>query len=281
MPRIRTIKPEFFLHTGLAELSPLHRLFFVGLWTQADKKGRLCDNSRKIKVTVLPYDDVDIEKLLQDLHDHPDKFIIRYEIQGHGKFIQINKFDKHQRPHHTEQDSVLPPFKNGLRTVKKRLLTSVGTSGEGKGLKDTGEGKGYSVEFLSFWELYKKKTDKLYAFTCYKRLLKDGILPDMIFNHLVEYDKKLTAEQTELQFIKNPSTFLNKTDFKETPTQPDADREKLKRDLKQAYQDKDTAQGFYDACDSDDKRKPELEQRLKGLAKKIEFLEKKLHKGAK
>ena len=64
------------------------------------------------------------------------------------------------------------------------------------------------------------------------------------------------------------------------PLQPDADREKLKRDLKQAYQDKDTAQGFYDACDSDDKRKPELEQRLKGLAKKIEFLEKKLHKEA-
>jgi len=57
---------------------------------------------------------------------------------------------------------------------------------------------------------------------------------------------------------------------------PDADREKLKRDLKQAYQARETAQGFIDACDPDDKRLPELKQRITGLTQKIGFIEAKI-----
>lgn len=41
MARIRTIKPEFFTSEDIVSLSPLARLFYVSLWCEADREGRL------------------------------------------------------------------------------------------------------------------------------------------------------------------------------------------------------------------------------------------------
>ncbi len=67
MSRIRSIKPQFFLNDELASLHPLDRLLFIGLWTMADKAGRLEDRPLKIKAAVLPYDAYDIEEALKRL----------------------------------------------------------------------------------------------------------------------------------------------------------------------------------------------------------------------
>jgi hypothetical protein len=106
MARIRNVKPDFFLHEGLAELSPLHRLFFIGLWTLADKDGRLEDRPKRIKAAVLPWEKCEVEQLLTDLHTAG--FIIRYEAGGHA-CIAIPAFTKHQRPHPKETSLNLPP----------------------------------------------------------------------------------------------------------------------------------------------------------------------------
>ncbi|EJS0534774.1 hypothetical protein NXF13_004866, partial [Escherichia coli] len=87
MARSRNIKPGFFTNDELAECSPYARLLFAGLWTIADKEGRLDDRPKKIKAMVLPFDDVDCNDLLQQLHSH--KFINRYQVNG-GSYIQIN-----------------------------------------------------------------------------------------------------------------------------------------------------------------------------------------------
>lgn len=108
------------MHSRLADLSPLHRLFFVALWTQADKAGRLEDDTKKIKVTCLPYDDCDVNQILDDLQSHADRLIIRYVVDE-KKYIQINGFELHQRPHHTERASVIPPLNNRHKTVNSRL----------------------------------------------------------------------------------------------------------------------------------------------------------------
>lgn len=106
MARIRSIKPDFFLHEGLAELSPLHRLFFVGLWTLADKEGRLEDRPKRIKAALMPWERCDVEKLLTDLS--AGGFIVRYSI-GDLDCIAIPNFAKHQRPHPKESTYDLPP----------------------------------------------------------------------------------------------------------------------------------------------------------------------------
>ena len=107
MARTRNIKPGFFLNDELAEIEPLGRLLFAGLWTIADREGRLEDRAKKIKAEVLPYDDCDIDALLNKLQEHG--FIIRYEVDG-GKYIQICTFSKHQVPHNKEKASEIPPF---------------------------------------------------------------------------------------------------------------------------------------------------------------------------
>jgi uncharacterized phage protein (TIGR02220 family) len=116
VPRIRTIKPEFFFDEEIAALPHQTRLFFVGLWTHADRRGRLEDRPHKLKAQILPYENADADAMLSSLHP---KFIVRYEVSGH-KYLWIRKFEDHQRPHHTEAESCIPEYK-GENTVSSRL----------------------------------------------------------------------------------------------------------------------------------------------------------------
>lgn len=106
MSRMRTIKPSFFTHEVLAELSPLHRILFQGLWCNADREGRMEDRPKYIKAVVLPYDDADVESMLSDLQRAG--FILRYRVAGQS-YICIPAFHKHQRPHPNEAKSAIPP----------------------------------------------------------------------------------------------------------------------------------------------------------------------------
>lgn len=117
MARSRNIKPGFFTNEDLVELDFATRLLFAGLWTVADKEGRLQDRPKKIKIDVFPADNLDIDAMLQSLHDN--KFIVRYIVES-AKFIQINNWSKHQNPHHTEKASEIPGI-NGVVTVKSPL----------------------------------------------------------------------------------------------------------------------------------------------------------------
>lgn len=107
MARARNIKPSFFANDDLADIDPLGRLLFIGLWTLADREGRLEDRPRRIKAEVLPYDDCDVDSLLGDLQKHG--FILRYEVGG-DQFIQVVNFAKHQNPHVKESASSIPAY---------------------------------------------------------------------------------------------------------------------------------------------------------------------------
>jgi len=111
--RCRGIKPSFFTNEQLSEIPFEGRLLFIGLWCLADKRGRLEDRPKRIKVEIFPYDDVDCDNFLGYLDRRG--FIKRYSV-GDDKYIQIINFEKHQHPHHTEKDSVIPCF-NGEITV--------------------------------------------------------------------------------------------------------------------------------------------------------------------
>ena len=104
--RSRNIKPSFFENEYLAELNPLARLLFIGLWGHADKEGRLEDRPKKLKAVILPYDECNIDEYLQNLHD--TGFIVRYTIEE-TNYIQVINFAKHQKPHPKEAASQIPP----------------------------------------------------------------------------------------------------------------------------------------------------------------------------
>ncbi|MDW8006447.1 MAG: hypothetical protein RMJ05_06980 [Thermomicrobium sp.] len=104
--RARNLKPGFFKNESLAELPPLTRLLFQGLWCLADRRGRLEDRPKRIKAEVLPYDDWDVDAALDALAERG--FIVRYEIEGR-RYIQVVNFERHQTPHVREPESSIPP----------------------------------------------------------------------------------------------------------------------------------------------------------------------------
>lgn len=106
MPRSRNIKPGFFENEVLAECGPWARLCFAGLWTLADREGRLEDRPKRIKGDLFRFDSIEVEPLLVELQSHG--FIERYRNAA-GRFIQIVAFAKHQSPHYSERPSVIAP----------------------------------------------------------------------------------------------------------------------------------------------------------------------------
>lgn len=113
MARARNIKPAFFLNDELAELEPFARLLFIGLWCLADRDGYLEDKPKKIKASLFPYDNIDIDKLLNKLNGN---FIKRYKANGNN-YIFIFNFNKHQNPHYSEKASEIPRIEN-LETLQ-------------------------------------------------------------------------------------------------------------------------------------------------------------------
>lgn len=104
---MRGIKPGFFLNEQLADLSPLARLLFIGLWMLADREGRLEDRPRRIRAAVFPYEpDMDMDALLGELLTAA--FIERYEVDGQS-YLWIPTFARNQNINAHEADSTLPP----------------------------------------------------------------------------------------------------------------------------------------------------------------------------
>jgi hypothetical protein len=118
MPRTRSIKPSFFMNEDLAELPCEARLLFIGLWTIADREGRLEDRPRKIKAAVFPYDEWDVDGLIGQLA--LKGFLRRYEATG-GRYIHIVNFKKHQNPHPKEAPSDIPVLVEDERDSSEKL----------------------------------------------------------------------------------------------------------------------------------------------------------------
>src|SRR5688500_5258316 len=107
--RSRNIKPAIFKNEILARLAQGSFRAFTGLWCLADRAGRLEDRPDRIEAEIFPFkfQQVDMEKLLDDLAKGDEPFIIRYSANK-KRYIQIVNFEKHQFPHHREPESLIP-----------------------------------------------------------------------------------------------------------------------------------------------------------------------------
>lgn len=118
MARIRTIKPEFFLHDELFELEketglPV-RLTFIGLWTQCDREGRFKWRPLRLKAAILPYDEVDMSRVLHALNTRG--FLVKY-ANNTGEYGVIPSFKNHQVINNKESKSELPAI-SGCEILK-------------------------------------------------------------------------------------------------------------------------------------------------------------------
>jgi hypothetical protein len=146
MPRTRSLKQDFFKDEDLCSLPMECRLFFAGMWCQADREGRLEYRPKRLKVEIMPFDDVDVSAICQKLqnpgidHRPEKKFIIIYEVDGQ-KYIQLLNFKKHQRPHHLEKPSSIPPADKSLKDNNTCQSTSMDVKvPDNNGINPSGSG---------------------------------------------------------------------------------------------------------------------------------------------
>lgn len=222
MARARNIKPSFFTNDSLAEVDPLGRLLFQGLWCHADREGRLEDRPRKLKAEILPYDNCDVEGLLADLDRHG--FISRYEVDGR-RFIQVVNFAKHQNPHIKEAASEIPAQgEHGASTVQVKCDTGTSPADSliphpsslnphPSSLKTSAKPRGeeYPVEFEAAWAAYPPRAggaSKRDAFKAWAARVKGGADPEAILAGVKRYAAYCVQSKTEPRYVKMPATFF-------------------------------------------------------------------------
>ena len=237
--RIRSIKPEFFKDEELAELPPLARLLFAGLWCMADCAGRIKSGSKRIKVEVLPYDDVAIDPLLIQLHEQG--FIFMYgskDGSNQDRFIQVIHFDRHQRitGKEAESTSLIPeysPSEHVAMPVKQSRSTGETTgkqpdSLEGKGRE--GKGKVYvsgvspndiKEAFDKFWVEYPRKIAKEDALKAFKKHECWNHLP-AILSAVAKHRASPDWLKEDRRFVPHPATWLNGKRWEDELSAPSA-----------------------------------------------------------
>jgi len=205
--RARSLKPGFFKNEDLSDLGPCAQLLFAGLWTLADKKGRLDDRPRRIKAELFPFYEADVDDLLSALSDAG--FIQRYERDG-DKYIQINNFEKHQNPHIKEAESVIPaPCRHGASTGNSGTSPALTLNPIPLTLYPQPQTKSGLSLFNEFWITYPNKKSKGQAEKAWMKLNPNEQLHEAIL-HGVERAK--TSDQWQKdggKFIPHPATWIN------------------------------------------------------------------------
>jgi hypothetical protein len=93
--RIRSIHPGIWTDEAFVTLSAHARVFLIGLWTEADDKGIFPWSPLKLKMRLLPADNVDVAGLLAELVD--GGLVLPYECEG-KTYAAIRNFTRFQRP---------------------------------------------------------------------------------------------------------------------------------------------------------------------------------------
>lgn len=196
----------FFLNEDVASLSFADRLLYIGLWTQADKAGRLEDRPLRLKAALFPYDDFDVEAGLGRLV-HAN-LIQRYEGNSQ-RLVCIPTWDKHQKPHATEAESVLPS-----PVVGKNGCLPVIETQEGKGSRITDQGMEFLRErFERFWLAFPRKVGKDAAWAEWKRRNPDEALVSTMLAVVAEQSR--SRQWRDPQFIPHPRTWLSQGRWKD------------------------------------------------------------------
>ena len=137
MARIRTIKPEFFTSEDIVSLSPMARLFYIALWCEADREGRLVWKPRTFKLRYFPGDDCNIEAIAEEVLERG--LIVLYEVDGF-RYAEIPTFAEHQYVNNRESQSNIP-----ARVSDASLTREIRVQGEGKGKERKGRNKSFDA----------------------------------------------------------------------------------------------------------------------------------------
>lgn len=213
MARIRTIKPEFFTSEDIVEMTPLARLFYVSLWCESDREGRLEWKPGTFKMRYLPGDNCDVSELSKELTSRG--LIVLYEVNGKN-YAEIPTFKEHQVINNRESESTIPARDtNALRTRATRVKAE-GKEGKGKERKEPA-----STRFDDFWNAWPKSECKQDKAKCADKW-KAANLDDLTDTIISDIATKKKTQKWQGGFIEAPEVYLNNRRWEDgvTPDTP-------------------------------------------------------------
>jgi hypothetical protein len=228
MPRARNIKYGFFENDKLADIEPIGRLLFIGLWTLADYKGDIEYRAKKIKAQLLPYDICDVESIMTNLD--LSGFITIYNVAG-VSYIHIDKFTKHQNPHPNEKKkgSDIPAYDEDNSQVidykevainHDLIVTKKDESVSDRAdplslnpdipIPDMPKPKDKNKDlFDSFWSQSSKRGNKKTAYNYFNKILNKKDSPEQFTDFLIN-DMKKRKDTSQMGFDQmHITTYLN------------------------------------------------------------------------
>jgi hypothetical protein len=241
MARIRSIKPEFWQDEKLSHLSPIDRLVFFGLISQADDAGRLVDSVRLINGLLFPNTDDSCEESLETLASLGR--IIRYEGPSGQRLLQITNWRRHQRidnpgvkvlpgpPPHllaTEEHPATnaEPSRESSETQERKGLEDVGygsvdggggNAENGNGKKDQLSKADLLADFEEIWAEYPKRAggdSKREGYLAFRARRQAGATAIEILEGVRRYALYCTAtDKIGTEFVKQLRTFLGKSRY--------------------------------------------------------------------
>jgi hypothetical protein len=122
MPRIRTIKPEFWADEKLSPMSDTTRLVFLGLISMADDRGRLVDSEKQIDAFIFPYSSSTCRRSLADLSSNGR--IVRGVTASGQKIIQVANWH-HQKIDKPNVHGALPAIADASSIDRRQVGDTV------------------------------------------------------------------------------------------------------------------------------------------------------------
>jgi hypothetical protein len=267
MPRIRTVKPDFWKSESIAALPFRTRLTFIGLWTYVDDNGVGLDNHKLIAAELFGLEEDPREARANVREDlarlHAAGRIVRY-MSGGKRYFAIVNWSEHQkidRPGKARYPGPESPevvtlswedaeaMDESSKSPEANSRESRETPSPGEGKKE--QGKGEQGELLpsppaavrtpepgsdddpgwcKFWDAYPLKVSKKDARTKYIAAIKKGSKADDIIAGADAYRNRVTRENIPRDKIKHPDGWLNGERWKdETPLASAADNNKQGR----------------------------------------------------
>ncbi|MCK5013189.1 MAG: hypothetical protein KAS66_05175 [Candidatus Omnitrophica bacterium] len=209
MPRIRTVKPDFWKSEALSELPPETHMLACALLNYSDDEGYFNANPRLVAAECCPLRELSVS--VPDSLNHLVKIgYIRLGIGEDGKaYGHIINFLEHQfinRPSESKI-SVLEIVWDVTSTAHGILTEPSMLERKGKERKGKEQSKKeFDLAFADFWSLYLKKVGKGQAEKAFKSSLKITSL-NQIMEGLARYNEANAT--TEQKYIKHPATWLN------------------------------------------------------------------------
>lgn len=206
MPRIRTIKPEYWTDGDMLRVSRDARLFYIGLWNFADDNGVIEGDPMSLKARVFPCDDIDVKKLLDELTSSKKLFIF---CNGDNKpWIWIKSFGNHQLiDRERKSNNPFPTLEQRQSAGFQEKSLEIISIREGKG-REVREGNTQSpFSFDAIWNDYPNKLGKKQAEIHFNATVKTAEDYELIKKALYNYCHSDVVKNPK--YIQHGSTWFN------------------------------------------------------------------------